>query len=70
MKSDEPFIITIITDLANITKMMTAHFKEEKKAVQWLNNALPEGETPTEMIFKGQTEKLVEYIKRELINEL
>lgn len=64
MKENEPQIITIITDLANISHVMNSYFKDEAKTTQWLNteNVLLEGATPTEMIFQGQTSRLIEHI--------
>lgn len=66
MKDSEPFIITVIQDLANITSLVNRHFNDEQKTQQWLNTENPQlkNQEPIEMIFKGQTEKLKNYIEK------
>lgn len=61
---DAPFVITIIQDVANITKVMTSYFKDERKAVQWMNEETSylNGKSPTDMIFEGKTEKVRQFI--------
>lgn len=67
-KENEPFIITVITDLANVSSLVNSVFQNEVKTAQWMNtgNPLLGGQEPVEMIFKGKTEKLVEFIKTSL----
>lgn len=61
---DEPFIITAIQDLTNISLLVNTFFKDEKKTTLWMNtsNPLLGDQEPTEMIFKGRTEKLRKFI--------
>lgn len=65
MKNDKPFIITVIQDLANVSALVNTHFKDKKKTSQWMNseNPLLGGKEPVEMIFKGRTKKLINFIK-------
>lgn len=66
-KENEPFIITVIQDVANITSLVNSQFKDEAKAQVWLNsdNILTEHKSPIEYIFEGRTEEL-----KAIINEL
>lgn len=67
-KENEPFIITVIQDLSNVSALANTYFKDEKKTSQWMNteNPLLGGQEPVEMIFKGRTEKLLKFIKNQL----
>lgn len=67
-KENEPFIITAIQDMTNVTRLVNSFFKDEKKTTQWLNTANPllGGKEPMEMIFSGQTEKLLNLIEDNL----
>lgn len=67
-KGNEPFIITVIQDMANISALVNKFFKDEKKTTQWLNtkNPLLGDVEPIEMIFAGRTEKLRDFITNQL----
>lgn len=67
-KDNEPFIITVIQDLSNISRLVNTHFKDKKKTTLWLNTAnhLLGNQEPIEMIFSGRTEKLTKFIKIQL----
>ena len=69
-KKSEPFIITVIQDLANISALVNTHFQNNEKTTQWMNteNPLLDGKEPVEMIFSGRTEKLLEIINTNLKN--
>ena len=64
----EPFIITVIQDLTRISTIVNSHFRDEKKTAIWLNtsNHLLGYKMPIEMIFEGRTNKLIEFIKSSL----
>ncbi len=68
-KENEPFIITMITDLAKVSSLVNSIFEDEAKTTKWLNtsNSSLGNQEPIEMIFAGQTEKLIKFIKN---NEL
>lgn len=63
-KENEPFIITVIQDLANISSLVNTYFNDKEKTTKWLNtsNPLLGDQEPLEMIFKGNTEKLRKFI--------
>lgn len=68
INKNEPFIITVIQDLANISTLVNTFFQDEKKTTQWLNtsNPLLGNQEPVEMIFSGRTEKLRTFIENSL----
>jgi len=68
MKESEPFIITVITDLSNVSQLVNTFFNDEKKTTVWMNtpNPLLGNQEPVEMIFAGRTEKLVNFIDSQL----
>lgn len=65
--NDTPFVIQVITDLANVTNQVNSHFNDEKKTTQWLNsvNSLLKNKTPTELIFEGRIEELKIFIENQ-----
>lgn len=67
-KEDEPFVITVIQDVANISSLVNMFFKDDKKTAQWLNteNPLLGHQEPIEMIFKGRTKKLKKFLLSQL----
>lgn len=72
-KENEPFIITVIQDLANATSLVNSFFKDEAKTQTWMNSANPllGNKEPAQMIFEGRTEKLIKFIRDRLeANEL
>ena len=71
-KEDTPFIITVIQDVAHVSSLVNTFFRDDKKTTQWLNtsNPLLGGQEPIEMIFKGRTEKLVDFINNQLEGNL
>lgn len=71
-KDNEPFIITVIQDLSNISHLVNTHFNDEKKTTLWMNteNPLLGNQEPVEMIFKGRTEKLRKFIVSQLEGNL
>ena len=68
MKESEPFIITVIQDLSNVSQLVNTFFKDEKKTTLWMNtsNPLLGDQEPIEMIFAGRTEKLIDFIINQL----
>lgn len=71
-KENEPFIITVIQDLANISSLVNTFFKDNEKTTVWLNteNPLLGNQEPVEMIFKGRTSKLRKFIESQLEGNL
>lgn len=67
-KEDIPFIITVIQDMSNVSRLVNTFFKDEKKTTQWLNtkNPLLGEQEPIEMIFKGRTDKLLKFIQNQI----
>lgn len=65
---ETPFIITVIQDLSRVSQLVNTYFKDEKKTNQWLNtvNPLLGNQEPTQMIFAGRTEKLINFIENQL----
>lgn len=61
-----PFIINVITDMANISSLLNSFFKNEQKTTMWLNikNHLLGDVEPIKMIFSGRTEKLQDFIEK------
>lgn len=66
--NNEPFVITVIQDLQRVSKLVNTYFKDEQKTTQWLNttNPLLGNQEPTQMIFAGRTEKLINFIENQL----
>lgn len=65
---NEPFIITVIQDLSNISRLVNTFFQDEKKTTLWMNteNPLLGNQEPVNMIFSGRTEKLRIFIENSL----
>ncbi len=66
--TEEPFIITVLQDLSYISQLVNTFFKDTKKTNTWMNtkNPLLGGQEPVEMIFKGRTAKLKDFITNQL----
>lgn len=65
---NKPQVVNILTDILNITAVLTQYFGSKEKADLWLNteNSLLGNQEPIEMVFKGRTEKLNKFIKNQL----
>lgn len=64
------FIIDVIQDLANVSRLVNTYFNDEEKTTAWMNasNPLLGNQVPTDMIFARRTEKLKSFIEEQLID--
>lgn len=65
MNAAEPFIITMIQDLANVSHLVNKYFKDESVTTQWMNTDNPglNNKSPSDMIFAGNTAELIKFIE-------
>lgn len=65
---EEPFIITVLHDMVDVSKLVNMYFKDENKTTKWLNTKNPMlGNTePMQMVFANRTDKLKDFIKQQL----
>jgi uncharacterized protein (DUF2384 family) len=64
----DSFVVDVLRDLHDISALVDTFFKNEEKTTLWLNtpNPLLGNQVPVEMIFKGRTEKLRNFIDGQL----